>query len=359
MNPSRLLDTFLDLVAIDSPSGEEHAVAHYIADRLRVLGIEPRMDRSGNVLGSVAGSGPKLLLSAHMDNVPPCLGVKAIVEGDWVHSDGSTVLGADDKSGVAVLLEALETLKEEGPDHLPLELALTVREETGLEGAQALDTESLGVSCGLVLDHGDPIEAVVVQAPTQNSLDVIITGKAAHAGVSPERGISAILAAAQAIASMRLGRLDYETTANVGTIQGGTARNIVPEVVRIMAEARSHNLAKLQAQTELMVHAFQEKAAALGAVARVEVSRAYTGYHLTTEAPIVRRALAAGKALGLDIHLTATGGGSDANVFNQRGIPTVIMSTGYVDAHATTETQSISAMGRAVGLLVQILRQGA
>lgn len=358
MNGSRLLRTFLDMVAIDSPSGEEAAMARFVAGKLRALGIEPRTDATGNVLASLPGTGPRLLLCAHMDNVPPCRGVKAVVDGDLVRSDGTTVLGADDKSGIAVILEALETLKEEGLPHLPLEIPFTVREEVGLEGALALDFDKLGSSWGLVLDHGEPVESMVVRAPSQNSLDVTIKGRAAHAGVSPEKGINAILAAAQAIAAMSLGRLDSETTANVGTIQGGAARNIVPEEVRLQAEVRSHDPSKLKAQTDLMVRAFQDKAADLGAQAIVEVSRAYIGYSLPLDAPIVQRVVEAGKAIGMTIQLTSTGGGSDANVFNARGVPTIIMASGYRDIHSTSEVQSIEAMGRAVDLLVQILMKG-
>lgn len=358
MNPSRLLRSFLDMVAIESPSGHEAAMARFVTDRLRSLGLEPGTDGAGNVLASVSGRGPRLLLCAHMDNVPPCLGVKAVVDGDWIRSDGTTILGADDKSGVAVILEALEVLREEGIDHLPLEVAFTVREEVGLEGARALDTDKLGVAWGLVLDHGEPLEDIVVRAPSQDSLEVTIRGRASHAGVAPERGVSAIQAAAQAIAAMPLGRLDHETTANVGTIQGGVARNIVPEEVRLQAEARSHDAAKLAAQTDLMVRAFQEKAAALGATARVEVSRAYAGYALSPEAPIVRRALEAGRAIGLSMQLTSTGGGSDSNIFNQRSIPTIVASTGYRDAHSTTEAQNIPAMARSAEFLVQFLKVG-
>lgn len=358
MTGSRLLQVFLEMVRIDSPSGEESALARYLMDKLRATGLEPRTDAAGNVLASLKGTGPKLLLCAHMDNVPPCRGIKAVVEGDWIRSDGSTILGADDKSGVSVLLEALEVLKEKDIPHLPLEIAFTVREEVGLDGARALDTAALGVAWGLVLDHGDPVETIVVAAPTQNSLDVVIHGRASHAGVSPELGISAIQAASQAIAALPLGRLDAETTANVGTIQGGAARNIVPGEVRLQAEARSHDLKKLQAQTDLMVKTFQEKAASIGAVAGIEVSRAYTGFSISPQAPVARRAMDAGRALGMQLLLTATGGGSDANVFNDRGIPTIIMSTGYRDAHATSECQSISAMAQATELLVQFLREG-
>lgn len=357
MKVSRLLRTFLDMVAIDSPSGEEEAMAGFVAGRLRLLGLEPLVDGAGNVLASLPGTGPALLLCAHMDNVPPCRGVKAVVDGDCVHSDGTTILGADDKSGVAVMLEALQTLKDEGLAHLPLELAFTVREEVGLEGARALDTSRMGVSWALVLDHGEPVESVVVRAPSQNSLDVAIRGRAAHAGVSPERGVNAIQAAARAIAAMPLGRLDAETTANVGIIHGGTARNIVPEMVRLQAEARSHDLARLSAQTELMVKAFEECARAVGAEAAVEVSRAYTGYSISPDAPMVRRAVEAAGSMGMRLLLTSTGGGSDANVFNEKGISTIIMATGYRDAHTTSEAQDIPAMGLAVNLLVQVLRE--
>jgi tripeptide aminopeptidase len=284
--------------------------------------------------------------------------VKPIVEGDWVRSDGSTILGADDKSGVAVILEALTVLKEGGIPHLPLELAFTVREEVGLLGALSLDLGASKVPWGIVLDHGEPVEAMVVRAPSQNSLDVLLRGRAAHAGVEPEKGISAIRAAAEAIAALPLGRIDEETTANVGTIQGGSARNIVPEEVRLQAEARSHDPAKLQAQTERMVRAFQEKAASLGAQAQVQVSRAYTGYSLSPETEIVQRVLAAGQALGLALQLTSTGGGSDANVFNERGITTIILSSGYRDNHTTHEAQHIPSLAQSARLLVEVLRAG-
>ncbi|MDO8689292.1 MAG: M20/M25/M40 family metallo-hydrolase, partial [Dehalococcoidia bacterium] len=289
MTGSRLLQVFLEMVRIDSPSGEESALARYLMDKLRATGLEPRTDAAGNVLASLKGTGPKLLLCAHMDNVPPCRGIKAVVEGDWIRSDGSTILGADDKSGVSVLLEALEVLKEKDISHLPLEIAFTVREEVGLDGARALDTAAMGVAWGLVLDHGDPVETIVVAAPTQNSLDVVIHGRASHAGVSPELGISAIQAASQAIAALPLGRLDAETTANVGTIQGGAARNIVPDQVTVVAEARSHDEAKLAAQTAKIRSAFEAAAAKHGGTVEVNVQPSYSSFSISPDAPVLQK----------------------------------------------------------------------
>lgn len=359
IDQERLLKSFLHLVAVDSPSGQEAALTKMLADRLSDLGVDPWIDPMGNLIARIPGEGSWILLSAHMDTVPPCQGVKPVLKDGWVYTDGSTILGADDKSGIAVILEALTSLREDHRPHSSVELVFTVGEEIGLLGAKGLDPSSLNAKEGIVLDHGSPVEAMIVKAPGQNSLDVTVHGRAAHAGVCPEKGINAIQVASEAISRMPLGRIDDETTANVGTIKGGNARNIVPELVEIRAEARSHDEDKLHIQTQRMIKAFQEAASQYGATVDLDVARAYFPYVIPLEAPIVQRSLKASRSLETDLQLQATGGGSDANVFNQKGITTIILSTGYHDNHTTSERIRLSDMVKSAALLAGILELGA
>jgi tripeptide aminopeptidase len=232
INRDRLLDTFLTLVQIDSPSGEEDAIARHLADRLTALGLTVHCDNAGNLIARTDGVGQPILLNAHMDTVGQDRGIRPVVEDGIVRTDGTTILGGDDKSGVAIILEVLQTLQERSLPHPPLEIALTVSEEIGLVGSKALDMSQFRSRQALVLDSGGPIGSAVVSAPAQEGLRAVIHGKAAHAGVNPEEGVNAIVVASEAITHMPLGRIDGETTANVGLINGGTATNIVPDRVR-------------------------------------------------------------------------------------------------------------------------------
>ncbi|NLO74097.1 MAG: M20/M25/M40 family metallo-hydrolase [candidate division WS1 bacterium] len=346
----QLLDLFLRLVAVDSPSGHEQAVAELVATELRSLGLEPQWDEAhktspaecGNVLAllpATAEGYPPLLLNAHVDTVTHDQPIVAIVEDGVVRSAENTILGADDKAGVALLLVAARRLVEERLPHGDLWLVFTVAEEIGLWGAREMDFTRLEPwpEMGLVLDGGRRAGEMVTGAPSATALDVTLTGKAAHAGVCPEDGISAIAVAARAIAEMRLGRLDEETTANVGTICGGSARNIVPETCTLQAEARSYSPEKLAAQLQHMQEQILQAAEAAGAHAEIEVQESYRTFLLSEEAPVVQRARAAAERLGLTPHTQHGGGGSDANVFNQRGIPSVILSTGAAEVHTPQE----------------------
>ena len=266
----RLMQTFLELVVIPSPSGEEQVVAAAITRRLEALGLRVETDEAGNLLARVPGRGgdaaqEPLLVTAHMDTVVPCDPVSPVLREGVIYSDGTSILGADDKAGVAAILEVLAALAESQVAHRPLEILFTVSEEKGLRGAKAFDVGRLRASMGIGLDAGGPQGTIVQSAPSQDSLAVEVHGRAAHAGARPEEGINAIRVAAEAIAAMPLGRIDDETTANIGTISGGRATNIIPDLVTLRGEARSRSQAKLAAQTKAMTQALENAATAHGA----------------------------------------------------------------------------------------------
>ncbi len=356
INKDRLTDTFLALARIPSPSGSEKAVAATIAERLEQMGADTSVDEAGNVLGRIDGEGQPLLLTAHMDTVTPADSVTPLIRDGVVYSDGTSVLGADDKSGVAVILEVLAVVENGGQGHRPVEALFTVREETGLNGAKAFDVSRLESRMGIGLDAGGDQGTIVVQAPAQNSLAITVQGKAAHAGVSPEEGVNAVLVAAEAIAEMPLGRIDAETTANIGVIRGGSATNIVPDLVTMLGEARSHSEDKLEAQTDAMVRALQQRADTHGAEVTVEVRRAYDAYRLDESMPIVALIMDRMRASGIEPLLVQTGGGSDANVFNARGVQTVQISTGMADAHTCHEYIALDDLASAARLVLDCVR---
>lgn len=352
----RILQTFLKLARISSPSGHEEQVAAAITAHLANLGVACENDEHGNLLARVPGVGEPLLLTAHMDTVVPCDHVQPVVRDGVVYSDGSTILGGDDKAGVAIILEVVEALLRDGVAHRPLELLFTVREEIGLEGARLFDKTRLQARQGIGLDAGGDAGIIVGSAPSQDSLFVTVRGRTAHAGAEPENGINAIVAAARAVARMPLGRIDAETTANIGVIQGGAATNIVPDCVTLRGEARSRDAAKLAAQTQAMVAAFHEAAAEMGATAEVEVQRRYDAYRLTEETPTVQLVMAAMRGLGITPRLVPTGGGTDGNILNLAGIETVQISAGMDEVHTTHEHVAVDDMVQGAELLLACVR---
>ncbi len=367
INRERFLADFLELVRIPSPSGREREIAQVVKAKVEAMGLTVLEDDAGKgfggeqgnlivkVLGSMEGV-PTILLNAHLDTVLPCENVNPIVEGDKVRSDGRTILGADNKAGVCVLLELLRVLKEDDAQYGPLEVVFTVAEETGLHGAKHLDYSLISANFGFVLDSGPPVNKVIVQAPSQKNLKAIVKGKAAHAGVSPEKGINAIQLAARAIASMRLGRIDHETTANIGIIKGGLATNIVPEEVEILGEARSHNPRKLEEQIAHMVLLFEKEAQRGGGEAEVEVNDVYRSFRITEDdlpAKVLKAALA---RMGMQPQWETTGGGSDANIFNEHGIKCVLICCGEESPHSPeNERLDIPSALQSVELLVNIV----
>ena len=358
INESRLVQTFLDLVVIDSPSGQERAIADELSRRFAALGGAVTRDAHHNLIArwpAVRSQGDWLMLSAHMDTVGADVGVKPQIRDGVINYDGTTILGSDDKSGVAIILEVIQSLQEDGAAHPPIEAVITVSEELGLVGAKWLDKSQLRARAGYILDSGGPLNNIVVSAPSQDRLHVTVHGRKAHAGAEPEKGINAIRVASEAIAAMPLGRIDEETTANIGVIHGGTATNIVPDEVEVRGEARSRNDEKLAAQTAAMVAAFDEAAARHSARVQVKVERSYNGYTLTAETPIVAKAMAAMRQAGLTPELRASGGGTDGNIYAEYGTYCAVLSTGMSEVHTSKEHIAIADMTKCARLLQSMI----
>ena len=370
----RLTALFLELVRIDSHSRREADVARRLERELAALGAEVWFDDAGakvggnvgNLLARVPGgvAAEPLLLCAHMDTVVPGEGVRPIVEDDVIRSDGRTVLGGDDKSGLAIICEVLHTLAEHRIPHGDIEIVFTICEEFGLLGAKHLDVSRLRARSGLVLDS-DASGYLFTRAPAANRLEFVVHGLEAHAGMAPERGINAIQVAAEGLAVMRLGRIDEETTANVGLIEGGRAANIVPNAVRLRGEARSHDEAKLAAQSEHMRRCLEEAAArhvvtrdGTTVHARVEatIARDYESMSVPDAAPIVQLAFRAAAALGTQMTSAAMGGGCDANILNRRGFQVANLGTGMQNIHTINEWVRVSDMVQAAAVITEMVR---
>jgi len=364
VNRQRLLDTFLQLVRIDSVSRQERALADWLSQVLRDLGLEVREDNAGqachgtagNLLARWPGSGPGIVFCAHMDTVEPGRGVRPQVQDGIVKSRGDTILGGDDKAGIAILVEAIRVLREEGWQPAGLELVFTVGEEIGLLGAKNLDFGMLQARMGFILDGDGSPGRIVVRAPSQDSITATIIGRAAHAGIEPEKGINAIYAAALGISQMRLGRIDEETTANIGEITGGKATNIVPDRVVLRGETRSLDDAKRERATAEICRQIEEGAQRAGARAEITVELLYPSFALRPEDPVVKAAVRAAVACGLPVHLEQSGGGSDANIFNHHGIPTVNLAIGMQKVHTTDEFIALEDMVAATRLVLALIR---
>jgi tripeptide aminopeptidase len=363
INTPRLRQTFLDLVAINSPPGKEREASRFCTEILRDAGFVCQHDASGNVIAQKAGAvsrAPRIFYSAHTDTVQPTEGL-VVHELDGVfRTGGTTILGADDKAALAEILEAMRVLDERQIPHGDLQVILSTGEEVGLLGARALAPEVIAGSLGFVFDASGDTGAIISCAPTQETFQVRYTGRAAHAGFAPEKGVSALQMACRAIHSMRLGRIDPETTANAGSIHGGTANNIVAEHAFLSLEARSRSPEKLAAQAAHMRACFEEAARFHGGTVEIDHAREYEGYAWSGDEPHVRIAREAWRrSSGRDPEFRPTGGGSDANVFNARGVPSVVLSCGYRDAHTVNEHVALDQMAAAAAWAVSIAETAA
>ncbi len=287
---------------------------------------------TGNVMVRVPGNtpGPTVMLCAHMDTVGPTEGMMPVLRDGVIYSNGETVLGADDKAGIAIILAVLADLKDGGVPHPDLEVVFTVQEEVGLFGAKHLHAE-LKAAFGYILDGDGPVGNIINQAPSKVDLDLVLEGKAAHAGVCPEQGINAIVVAATAIARLRTGRIDRRTTSNVGLISGGRIRNMVADRAEVNMEVRSTDAVRLETEVQAVLNAFQEAAASAGAGLSVRKDMPFETFTVSETHPVVANAFRAARALGIEPRLWTSGGGMDANVFNGRGLPCVALGIGIED----------------------------
>ena len=371
VNEERLADLFMKLASIDSVSRQEHDISIEIQKIARELGATCEVDQSGGKTGSNTGnlvmkwkgtqSGPPLLLSGHMDTVEPGCGVKPKLQNGVFSSAGNTILGADDKSAIAIIFEVISVLQENRLAHCPLEVVFTTCEEIGLQGAKHLDFRLISATQGYVLDTSDT-GIIVNRAPSANRLEFRIIGKDAHAGVVPEEGVNAIYYASKAISNLALGRIDHETTCNIGVITGGVATNIVPSTVVVQGEVRSHSEEKLTKVTDDILKSFQ-KAVAENREGNSEFPKLeYTienDFPLTNiplDHPVITIAQQAASNKGRTLSFKSTGGGSDANIFFKHGIMAGVIGTGMTDMHSVRESIKLEDMVQTAELLLEIIR---
>jgi len=364
-SPSPALELFLELAAIPSPPGEERAVADVVLRYLRDLGLDPDEDGCGPEIGSTMGNiyarleptaaGTPLFFCAHLDTVPPSGPLEPVVEDGVVRNAGGTILGADNKSAVVQMLEGVRRVLVEGRPHAGIELLFTPKEEVGLIGAYAFDNDRLHADIGYVYDQAAAPGEIILGAPWSESMEVQFHGRAAHSGMFPEEGRSAIQAAAKAIADLRLGRVDEETTANVGTISGGTAGNIVPEWCTFIAEARSQSQPKLHALVQEMLDAFSFAATAADCEVEWQLRKSYHGYAFKRDDDVVRLAATALAACGYEPTYAFSGGGADANVFNERGRRCVNLANGMTDIHTSEERITVADLDGMVDVTLALV----
>lgn len=373
INEKRLVEEFLNMVRIDSESFNEAKMAEYLKKKLASFGAKIAFDNAhkalggncGNMVAKIPGELKKemVLLCAHMDTVKPGQGIKPQIKGDTITSDGKTVLGADDKSGIAVILEALTALKEKKIAHRPVEIAFTVAEEQGLVGAKNMDYSMLESKIGFALDDHH-VGDYTIGAPAKSSIEIKVHGLESHAGVEPEKGISAIVVASKAVSQLKLGRISPNTVANVGRMTANFGTNVVPNLVELKAEARSLDNKELADQIEHMKTTFEKTAASFSiekegkrhtARAEVKVTPSYGAFVLKETEPIYQLAKQASEAMGLKPKFSLGLGGTDANHFNQHGIKVIMMGTGMENVHTKTERISIKEMSKSAQLLVKIL----
>ncbi len=369
-NEQRLLNEFLELVTIDSPTYGEENISKILKQKLHELGCtDISEDTAATAIGSTtnnlyayfpgttthADKVPTLLFSAHMDCVPPCRNVKPEIINGVISSKGNTILGADDKSGIAAILEALRRIRERKIPHGNIQIIFTVAEEDNVNGTKHMDTSKIRADLGYVLDACGAPGTIVYAAPGITKFTVKIHGQAAHAGLEPEIGVNAIAVAAKALAHFPQGRLDAETTANIGRITGGTATNTVADYTECHCEARSLNAIALNELTEDIIQLFEDIADEEHAKVEITTHSAYKAFILETTQPVIQLAQKAAKVIGLDVSIESTGGGSDANHFNTYGIPTSPLGTGMTAVHSTKESIRTEHLEQTCRLIMSII----
>lgn len=371
INRERLVDSFLRMVEVGSVSGQEGQFRDLLQAEFGLLGLCGQEDEAGSKLKGNSGNflvklpgnvdKPPLLLTAHMDTVVPGNNIKAIIvrdqAGELIKSSGDTILGGDDKAGVAALLEAVKVVLEQDFAHPPLELLFTVSEEQGLLGIKNFDFSAIKASKGYVLDSGGDPGTIIVKSPCQNEIEYKVHGKSAHAGINPEDGHNAIHIMAKALAKMPCGRVDTETTCNFGIIEGGLARNIVPSFCRVKGEARSLQRAKLNLLTDELCETFKAEVIRNGGQPEVDVVLLYPETALNPDDEVVTLAIRAAEKIGIASKLEGTGGGSDASIINGSGIPCANLGIGMQKVHTVDEFITVNDLVADAAWILSIIKE--
>ncbi|OFM07169.1 MULTISPECIES: M20/M25/M40 family metallo-hydrolase [Staphylococcus] len=368
INSQRLLETFLELVQINSETGHEEVIQPILKKKFEELGLNVTEDHASekswlganNLICTFPATSAKedvskIYFTSHMDTVVPGINIKPQIKEDgYIYSDGSTILGADDKAGLAAIIETIQYLNENEIPHGQIQFIITVGEESGLKGVKELDSTYIDAEFGYAVDASQPVGTTVVGAPTQMVINTTILGKTAHAS-TPSEGISAINIAAKAISRMKLGQIDDYTTANIGKFHGGSATNIVADEVVLEAEARSHDNQSIEQQVIHMKETFETTAQELGGEAKVIIEKSYPGFKLENDDKVTQFAINSARELGLAGDTVIAGGGSDGSIINTFGIPTVILGVGYEHIHTTSERISVNSLNQLAKQIVKII----
>lgn len=351
----RMLRQFMGMVQIDSESGSEARFLDYLLEEVTAVGGTAALDEYGNLIATFEAVGCEgvdpILLSCHGDTVKPGVGIEPVLSEGVIRSKGQTILGADDKAGIAEVLEALRV----APVRPPIEFAVSRQEEVGLLGVKAMDFSRLTARRGFLMDN-DTLDTIVIGGPTYFAIDVAVSGRSAHAGMEPEKGINAIVAAAKGIAALRLGRIDHESTANVGVISGGIIRNGVPDACSFLAECRSADHDKAVALSEEITSILRREIEAAGATVEIQVDEMCRAVEISEEAWSVRIAKQALATVGIDAGAVFMTGFTDASIYNNRGIEMAVIGIGAQNEHSTEECIEVADMEKAVKMLVEIFR---
>lgn len=350
----RMINVFLEMLKQESPSLKELPMAIWLGEYLSNRNIEVVMDKCadeiggncGNIVAHIKGNIQEetICFAAHMDQISPCFNILPIIDKELIRTDRSTTLGGDDKGGIAVILEALEHILEENIPHRDMYLLFTVCEEQGLSGSKHFDTRNLPVENIVIVDAAGPAGTIIYKSPAQEDIEVIFKGKKAHAGIEPEKGINAICVAADAISNMHIGRIDEETTSNIGRIEGGGATNVVTDEVKFTAEIRSHSMEKLKSEIELMNNCCKNSAQKYNTTVEFKHKINYPNLQLNKDSYVYKLCNKAFEDENIKISHLVTGGGGDANILSNKGYNCSIISVGMNNVHTVDETINIEDM---------------
>jgi len=348
-----IAEKFKRYVQINSESGNEKEFSKILIKELKALGLAVIQDEltkahhsnTSNIIATLPGEGKEsILLCAHMDTVKPGLNIEPYEKKNQIFSKGNTILGADDKAGIAIIMDTLENIVKNDIAHRPIEVVFTVHEEAGVYGAKALDYSLIKSKEGVVLDSSGAVGGIVIKAPSKEKISAEVIGKASHAGIAPEKGINAISVASEAISKMRLSNVDRETTANIGTMNGGDATNIVPDNVNVTGEVRSFKDKNRDKQIHHMKECIDDSIHKFKAEGKVTTELLYRSYDISTKDTFVQEIIKAGEAAEIEMFTRDSKGGSDANVFNAHGIKTVNLVIGTQNAHTIDEYIAIDSL---------------